>query len=318
MPSVLEAATSLLNVAGGRALPDEPPGFAVLAAPRKSARGREQDALFLCLGLRAREAVAPERYEELLSLAALTFFGSPGSVTSALRQAVTAVNQKLLDNNLLAGQPGGAPPMQGGLIAAALREADLYAVQAGPGLVLVARPAGHERFPHTASRPLGLSNTIEAQYFHTQAAPGSYFCLSNLPARGWTDIALVGLGNMPDLPAVAARLTETAGGDAAALLGRFEAEGAPPPVPLAVAARQARLAAAEPAAAAPPIPTPMPAADAMPAAPAAVPPAHRPPVRSARGAGLRDFLRLKPRPDPEPSEAIDAAANGDTGLIPLT
>jgi hypothetical protein len=58
MSPVLEAATSLLNVAGGHPLPDEPAGFAVLAAPRKSARGREQDTLFLCLGLRAREAIA--------------------------------------------------------------------------------------------------------------------------------------------------------------------------------------------------------------------------------------------------------------------
>ena len=286
MSPVLEAVTRLLNVAGGHALPDDPAGFAVLAAPRKAARGREQDALFLCLGLRARDAIAPERYDELLNLAAVTFFGSPGSVTSALRQAVIAVNQKLLDNNLSAGQPGGAPPMQGGLIAASLREADLYAVQAGPGQVLVARPAGHERFPHTASRPLGLSNTIEAQYFHTQAAPGSYFCLSSAAPRGWTDIALVGLGNLPDLEAVAARLTETTGGDAAALLGRFEAEGAPAPVPLEVAARQARQSASAPAASAP---TPVTAAP-PPSAPATRGRTPRAPV-ATRGAGLREFLR---------------------------
>src|SRR5205085_12233842 len=120
--------------------------------------------------------------------------------------------------------------------------------------------------------------------------------LSAQPARGWTDIARVGLGTMPDLAAVAPRLTETAGGDASAMLGRFEAEGAPPPVPLAVAARQARLAASAPAAAVPaspppPMSTPLVNEEA---------PERRSPTTdrpTSRGAGLRDFLRIKPRPE---------------------
>ena len=303
----------------------------MLAAPRKAARGREQDTLFLCLSLRAREAVAPEQYDALLNLAAATFFGSPGSVTSALRQALTAVNQKLLDSNLAAGQPGGAPPMQGGLIAAALRETDFYAVQAGPGLVLVARPAGHERFPHTNSRQLGLSNTLEAQYFHTQAAHGTYFCLSNVPARGWSDIALVGLGNLADLGAVAARLAETAGGEAMALLGRFEAAGAPAPLPLAAARQAAPASPPSTATVAPPAPSVAPAAPtATPPVGPALPAVESPPPTERRaqqhaerrtrgGAGLAEFFRLKPRPPLEPETPdLDDENGGEPSLIPVT
>src|SRR5262245_32202973 len=107
MPAALDVATRFLNVAGGRPSPDEPHGFSLMPAPRKAARGRERDALILCLGLRGRDA-PPERGDALLDLAANTFFGSPGSVTAALRLAVTAVNQKMLDDNHSLA-PGGAP-----------------------------------------------------------------------------------------------------------------------------------------------------------------------------------------------------------------
>ncbi|MGH2523301.1 MAG: hypothetical protein ACRDH2_12420, partial [Anaerolineales bacterium] len=220
MPDRLDVATNLLYVSGGNPLPDEPPGFATLAAPRKAARGRERDVLFLCLGLRSRAPVSPERYAELLDLAAATFFGSPGSITSALRQALGAVNQKLLDLNLRAGMP-----VQGGLIGAALRGTDFYAVQSGPGLVIVARGLGLERFPHTPSRPLGLSNALDAQYFHTTVNEGEYFVLSQSPAPGWNEAALAGLGSLSTLTAVTDRLKEAANGDFIMLVGRFEPDG---------------------------------------------------------------------------------------------
>jgi hypothetical protein len=103
MPDPLDVSAQMLHVAGGRLSPDEPPGFATITPPRKAARGREKDTLFICLGLKAREAVSSERYDALLELAAATFYGSPGSVTAALRAALTAVNQKLLDDNLASG-----------------------------------------------------------------------------------------------------------------------------------------------------------------------------------------------------------------------
>src|SRR5258708_26573180 len=257
MPATLDVATRLLNVAGGRLLPDDPLGYSLMPAPRKAARGRERDALILCLGLRGRETPPAERYDALLDLAANTFFGSSGSVTSALRQAVMAVNQQMLDDNLAAG----GTPLQGGLIAAALRDADFYVVQGGPGLLLVARPAGHERFPNAPTRPLGQSNTVDALYFHTQLAVGDFLCFSNMPARGWTDIALVGLGNLADLAAVAERLRETAGSDAAALIGRVvDEEAAARLIAAANAPANPAANAAAGGSAAPVRPTPAPSA----------------------------------------------------------
>jgi hypothetical protein len=220
MSDALDLTTNLLHVVGGQSTSDEPPGFAVLAAPRRAARGRTQDNLLLCLGLRSRGSIPPERFAELLDLAAVTFFGSPGSVTAALRQALTAANQKLLELNLREGANG--VPVQGGLIGAVVRGADFYAVQSGPGTLIVARPEGVERFPNAPSRPLGLSNTLETQYFHTVVKADDYLCLSSSAPAGWNEVALIGLGHLSTLTAVSERLQNAANADFAALVGRFE------------------------------------------------------------------------------------------------
>ncbi len=278
MPERFDADTSLLNVSGGRPLPEDPPGFGAFASPRKAARGREKDALFLCLGLRSRAPIPPERYTDLLDLAAATFFGSTGSITAALRQALAAVNQKLLDANTNTGSP-----VQGGLIGAALRGEDFYAVQCGPGLVVAAHRAGLERFPNLPSRPLGLSNALDALYFHTAVHAGEYFLLgSNAPA-GWSDTALAGLGGLATLTHVAERLKETSGGDFTAMLGRFEPGGTTAPMrpaPLPSLATLIRPRAefvkesATPVSTVKPTPAPMPVTQSIEAP--AVPPAARP------------------------------------------
>lgn len=308
MPDPFDIAAHLLHVAGGRVSPDEPPGFATIPPPRKAARGREKDTLILCLGLKARESLAAERHEALLELAAATFFGSPGSVTAALRQALAAVNQKLLDDNLASGQPVGASPIQAGLLAAALRGADFYAVQSGPGLLLVARPTGHERFPQTLTRALGQSNAVEANYYHTTVSAGDYLCFSNAPARGWTDIALAGLGLQTGLPAVVERLRESAGADASVLVLRLEAVADAASIPTAPAER---------AAPAHPAPQPRQTAASLDAA-SSVPAPRRQP--RGRAAGLAEFFRLKPR-STRSAEAAPAAASeseSENGEIPVT
>lgn len=199
MSASLEADTCVLQVSSGQSQGEEPPGLAVFSAPRRAARGREKDALYLCLYLRGRTPPPADKYTELLNLATQTFFGSPGSVTSALRQAMSAVNQKLLTDNLMTA--AGAPA-QGGLVAAVLRGTDLYGVQSGPGMVLVAHRQTVERFPSLASRSLGLSQTPDVQYFHTLVQAEEYFCLCNTTPDGWDEKALTGLGGLTTLTLV--------------------------------------------------------------------------------------------------------------------
>ncbi|MGQ0602640.1 MAG: hypothetical protein ACT4QE_13220, partial [Anaerolineales bacterium] len=222
MPERLGVDISLLNVVGGRALSDEPQGYALFAAPRRAARGRERDTLLLSLSLRARQPLPAERYAELLNLAALTYFGSPGSVTAAARQAIVAVNRQLLEGNLKDGAP-----VQGGLLCAALRGKDFYAVQCGPGSLIVAHDAAHayaiERFPSIGGRALGLSDALDAHYFHATLTEGNYVALS--ANANWNEAGLAGLGGLATLSAVAERIKTAAGHDFTALLARLEPGG---------------------------------------------------------------------------------------------
>ncbi len=299
MPDHFDADTSLLNVAGGRPLPEDPPGFGAFAPPRRAARGREKDALFLCLGLRSRATIAPERRTELLDLAAATFFGSTGSITAALRQALAAVNQNLLDANVNTGAP-----VQGGLICAALRGEDFYAVQCGAGMVVAAHQAGLERFPNLPSRPLGLSNTLDAHYFHTAVREGEYFALTSSAPAGWSDAALSGLGGLATLSHVAERLKETSGGDFTAMVGRFEPGGTTmalrrAPLPSLTSLIRPVLGCAPSVAASPPTALPTPTSADAPASPPAPQLAAQP---EARPAPIVESPAAMPRPEPRPPE----------------
>lgn len=232
MPLALDIASQTLQLMGGRVLEGDPVGFAQHAAPRKAARGREKDTLLVCLSLRSRGAVLPERYTDLTDLAASTFFNNPGTVTAALRQACLVVNQRLLDLNLREGTP-----TQGGLVGAVLRNddkaeaKDFYAVQCGLGALLMARGLSVEKFPTETGRPLGLSNAPDLHYFHTTVAEGEYLCLASALPAAWNEVTLAGLGNLATLSAVVERLQETSDGDVSAWVGRFEAVSAPAPTP---------------------------------------------------------------------------------------
>jgi hypothetical protein len=311
MPERLDADISLVSVVGGRPQTDEPPGYAMFAAPRRAARGRERDTLFLSLSLRARNPLPAERYTDLLNAAASVYFGAPGSVTAAARQAIAAVNARLLDSNLKEGAP-----VQGGLICAVLRGKELYAVQCGHGALVIAHAHTSERFPAHSSRALGLSDTLEAQYFHTTVAPGEYLALS--ANANWNDAGLIGLGGLATLSAAAERLKAATTGDFTALLGRLEPGGTLMPAPAPVT--EAEPATAEPhrpAIALPSVGLPSlneitarlrsvtqreePEAEAMPLALRGYRPDLAEPTNAPEPVGMRPAIE---------SEAVPAATNG--------
>ncbi len=302
MPPRLEADTCVLHVSSGLTAAGEAPGLAVFSAPRKAARGREHDTLFLCLSLRARSPLPAELYAERLDLATQTFFGYPGSVTSALRQALQAVNQSLLTYNLQAAATASGLPAQGGLICAVLRGADLYAVQSGPGMILAAHRTALERFPTLPSRALGLSDQADIQYFHTLVEPEAYFCLCNSVPESWDAQKLKGLGGLSTLTLVLERLKEATTGDFAALVGRFEtAASLPVGLPLRPIPGFRPLPQLFPPRPAPPpaaaVPAPPPPTGATPTATPELPIAEPP------GEAARRIPVISTLPEAEPGKA---------------
>lgn len=221
----------LLHVAAGESRQTPPPGTLAQEAPRRSARGRSHDLFFANLGEAGGVA------EQLVGDAANTFFGTPGSVTAALRQAAIAVNQLLMDQSLEAS-----------FVAGALRQSDLYLAQCGPGQAVLIRGGAVSRIAAEPanSRPLGSSLAPMVQFRHFELQPGDVLLISSTPGELFADSALAGLSGM-SLSQALDRLGAMASHDLRGLMLRIPGGG-----PAAAAPAQAEpLAAARGQSAAP-------------------------------------------------------------------
>jgi hypothetical protein len=295
----LEADVAYLHLINGIRQAEVPPGFAVRAAPRRAARSRDRDMLLLGLYLDSPSSA------DLLDLVASVYFGTPGSVTAATRAAISALNSKLLDTNRLLG----ADAVSGGLSCAVLRGTELYVAQSGPGQVIVLHANAVERFPDVSreSRPLGLGQMADVQYFHTTVAPADYLLLTRAAPGGWESSSVTNLPSTT-LESAIARLTRLSGSDARALVARFAAEGIPPARPRA-AITAAPLPPVEPPAPVKPEPVPQPVA--------AEPAIEVEPVTESDTSALAGIIsRVRSSPSMgEPESTVSAPVEQETTAI---
>lgn len=227
MPEALEAEVLVLGLAAGQASADSAPGLLARTAPRKCARGRDRDAIYIALALRGPQPPADSTLQECAELVADAYFGTPGSVTAALREAVQAVNAKVLELNRRAAAEGRL--IEGHLLAAVIRGVDLYAARVGQSAMAVVHSHVAERFPSGGDRPstpLGMSQPAELQYFHARVAAGELAVLSGWPAPGWQQMNYGQLAGL-SLDEARLRLTQNAGGPGALLALRLDAAPAP-------------------------------------------------------------------------------------------
>ncbi|HLF80296.1 MAG TPA: hypothetical protein VI410_00885, partial [Anaerolineales bacterium] len=77
-----EADVLQIHVAGGEGRVSPAPGVLAQGAPRRAARGRSDDLLFLSLSLEPARAIGPARLEQIAKLAGQAYFGTAGSVTA--------------------------------------------------------------------------------------------------------------------------------------------------------------------------------------------------------------------------------------------
>lgn len=223
MPPALEADVALIHVAGGEARVTPPPGTIAQTPPRRAARGRADDLLFVTIGLHPPRATSVVLLEQLAQQAANAFYGTPGSVTAALREAAAEVNDRLVDANRSAE---GAGHLQGRLLLGVLRGQDLYVCQCGAGQAILIRPGQVTRLTseEAANRPLGLSAMPSVRYHHIEVRPGDLAILTTAPPPGWSDPTLSGLSGLGPEPAVE-RLAAASAGDLTGALLRVAAAG---------------------------------------------------------------------------------------------
>jgi len=173
-----------MHVLGGQSRQAPPPGTLALGAPRRAARGRVHDFLFLNLKLEGAPAAEGGQLDRLAQETARLFFGTPGSVTAALRQAINQLNQELLDR---------AVPAR--LAAATLRNENLYLAQCGPGQALLIRSGAVSRLraEDGTSRSLGTTLAPLIQFRHFELRPEDLLVLTTNETPLWSDSALAEL-----------------------------------------------------------------------------------------------------------------------------
>ncbi|MGD8634065.1 MAG: hypothetical protein PVF85_10875 [Anaerolineales bacterium] len=223
MPQSFEADVALLHIAGGAARITSPPGTLAQTAPRRSARGRADDYLLLNLSLRVSRRATPAMIDHLGQLSAQAYYGTPGSVTSALREAAAMVNDRLIDANQSEDSP---TQLQGNWMAAVLRGQDLYIGQAGRGQAILIRPGNVTRFSsqEATERPLGVSISPFIRYHHVEVKAGDLIVLSTASSEVWSEATLSGLTTL-DLDQAIDRLVAASGQDLTGLLVRIVHEG---------------------------------------------------------------------------------------------
>ena len=97
----LQAVTGQLHILNG-AIQLEPsvPGMLAQTAPSKPVRGRENDVLFVHATLSGPPLEEDPLLDDIVDAITSRFYGTSGSVTSALRQSISETNSRLLEYNL--------------------------------------------------------------------------------------------------------------------------------------------------------------------------------------------------------------------------
>ena len=200
-----------MHVAGGQGRHAPPPGTLALAAPRRAARGRVHDFLFLNLKLQGSQATDERLVDRLAQEATRRFFGTPGSVTAALRQAISQLNQELLDHGV-----------QARLAAAALRHRNIYIAQCGSSQAILVRSATVSRIraEDSTSRSLGSSLAPMIQFRHIELQSEDLLVLTTSDGPLWSENSLVGLTGL-DLTQALDRLVASSSQDLTGLLIRI-------------------------------------------------------------------------------------------------
>lgn len=172
------------------------PATGVFTAPRRAARGRVDDMLYVLIDLVGD--VSSADLHEVTEQITRAYWSMQGSVTSALRAALNAAGSHLMDHNANAPLP---ERLTGGVVCAVLRGSAVYIAQAGPTNVFIAQDRTLEHHPGSDAEPLapiGTARAVEMRFAHAQLNAGDTMLLTD--AR---------FGSLVSSDAIAKALTHT-------------------------------------------------------------------------------------------------------------
>ncbi len=280
-----------LNFTAARALP-ELPEFMATAAPRRSDRHRASDLLAVTLSSPGGQPLSPDLLKEAFQLLSSTYFRTGGTVTSAVKDAVEALNENLLSRS-------ERTPVIMVLNLCVVRNNLAYIAHAGPAHTFLLTSGGATEYFDSSStgRGLGASRAVPLRFFQASLEPGDALIFSPEPMASWPAplfaAAVADLDNVynivpPDLRAGLLRV-KTGG-------GQVQVE----PLPARAAPAAARPAQVDTA-----------------PAPAVVEPAVEAPPGLAPAAEAPEFSVETP-PEPEPAAETPAIVTEEAESLPTT
>jgi hypothetical protein len=235
MATELEALVGYLFVVDGRAISAASPGAVALPPPRRCARGRDHDTLFGLISITGDRRETAAFYEQLTDTLSQKYFATTGGVTSALREAINAVNAALIADN--ARRP---TPVRVGFAGAVLRDEEVIICCVGPARCLLAGTGYAERLPTSEEwelgvDPLGVEDYPEIRFYRREVHADDLLVLTDESFNRLGEATLGQAVEPGGVEAVLGNLRRLAGEAATAVVIQFVAplesdqEVLPPP-----------------------------------------------------------------------------------------
>ncbi len=160
------------------------PGLLAAVPPRKVARGRDQDRLVVYLLLTGNAVFSTGEYAQFASRAAVTFYETQGTLTSALRAAAESINKPLLERNRTTS--GHGQYAVGLLALAAIRAAQVTFLVSGPLHIFTLGTNGAAHIFDTSSgKGLGLNATTPYHFSQAALQPNDRLLLTGKVPSAW-------------------------------------------------------------------------------------------------------------------------------------
>ena len=180
----LRTVVGQLSIVDG-ALRESAPNLGVVEPTTIIPLKRHKGNLYVVIEATGEALGRDEAYHQMMEAIKEKYFGTPGSITFGLCQAIEAANSYLFKENISSPRE---MRRSAGLTCAVLRGNDLYIGQAGPALAYVIHQGELERFPRhapwlerarTHPSPLGVREKAEIDLFHRSVEPGDTILLSS-------------------------------------------------------------------------------------------------------------------------------------------
>ena len=176
----LQAITKQLHLVNGNVQQNDDaavPGLFAKPAPASAGRGREHDTLFMHVTLGGQLDETVNLHNIVTKVFADHFFKSAGSITAAMRSAANAANEYLITHNRSA-----EVRREGALVAAVLREQELFMVQIGESFAFIGHSFGLEPIPTDKPddfTPLGKQDDPDIRFYHNWLQTGDLLLLAD-------------------------------------------------------------------------------------------------------------------------------------------